>query len=546
MIKNENISASTKQVWSIRKRLYFLMIMTLTLLLIGIYFGFQAYKKISLIDSDNYQNIVNGKDLVADILPPPEYIIESYLMALEAITAKNTEKSKKNLDKLQKLEKEYLDRNKYWTVNLEEGELKRILVKESYEPAIEFYKIIKTKFSKALSENNYEEAKKILDEELHFLYEKHRKAIDEIVVSANDNIVEIQSKAEREVNFQKMIMPIIAAMMVISLVLGSILINQKIINELNSVANGLENGLAKGDLTNKFHENKNTEIGRIGSVMNSTTNKLNKMIIDIKMGSSKLGDAASQLSQVSKNLNLQSREGSNDVLNAKNSASGLSLNIETIASAMEEMSASIKEISQRTNSASDIAAQANTEALDISQTIVELNKNSTEISHIVNLINGLAQQTNLLALNATIEASRAGEQGKGFAVVAQEVKDLAFKTANATESISKQIESIQKNIKSTVDKIGVITEMVKQISDNQNLIAAAIEEQTVTSDEIAKNISSVSDQGRNMQSSVHQVNEKISEISKQAQNVLINSETLDQVSHNLHDQVNQFKCMSKI
>jgi len=48
------------------------------------------------------------------------------------------------------------------------------------------------------------------------------------------------------------------------------------------------------------------------------------------------------------------------------------------------------------------------------------------------VITEIAEQTNRLALNATIEAARAGAAGKGFAVVAEEIKSLAFQTADAT------------------------------------------------------------------------------------------------------------------
>jgi methyl-accepting chemotaxis protein len=118
----------------------------------------------------------------------------------------------------------------------------------------------------------------------------------------------------------------------------------------------------------------------------------------------------------------------------------------------------------------------------------KLGDSSAEIATVIKLINGIAEQTNLLALNATIEAARAGEAGKGFAVVASEVKELAQETARATEDISQRVEAIQADTSGAVEAISRISTVIGEINDFQATIAASVEEQTATTNEMNRNV----------------------------------------------------------
>jgi hypothetical protein len=162
--------------------------------------------------------------------------------------------------------------------------------------------------------------------------------------------------------------------------------------------------------------------------------------------------------------------------------------IEQAASGTEEMGASIKEIAKSVQDAAKVAATAVRAAETTNATISKLGDSSAEIGKVIKVITSIAQQTNLLALNATIEAARAGEAGKGFAVVANEVKELAKETAKATEYISQKIEAIQSETKMAVDAIAEIGTVINKISDYQNTIASAVEEQTATTNEISRNV----------------------------------------------------------
>ncbi|WP_315119159.1 methyl-accepting chemotaxis protein [uncultured Clostridium sp.] len=86
-----------------------------------------------------------------------------------------------------------------------------------------------------------------------------------------------------------------------------------------------------------------------------------------------------------------------------------------------------------------------------------LDTNSKEISKIIELITNISSQTNLLALNASIEAARAGELGKGFAVVAEEVRKLADETEDATKQIVPFIKEVQGNVYSIKNNMGELT-----------------------------------------------------------------------------------------
>src|SRR3954463_16597876 len=179
--------------------------------------------------------------------------------------------------------------------------------------------------------------------------------------------------------------------------------------------------------------------------------------------------------------------------------------VQTVSAAAEELSASINEIARQIKDSNDVAARAVHEAEATNGQVAALATAAQKIGDVVRLIEEIASQTNLLALNATIEAARAGEAGKGFAVVASEVKTLATQTSRATEEITSQIAAVQAATDNSVKAIDRIGKTIQSISSISGSIAAAVEEQTAATREIARNVEHAAQGTRNVTENIHAV-----------------------------------------
>jgi methyl-accepting chemotaxis protein len=226
----------------------------------------------------------------------------------------------------------------------------------------------------------------------------------------------------------------------------------------------------------------------IAETMNGVLEMLASPLQTVAQNSQTLASSAEELSAVSQQMAGNAEETAMQANVVSAASDEVSQNVGTVASGAEQMQASIREIAKNANEAARVAKNAVSVASQTNVTISKLGESSTEIGNVIKVITSIAQQTNLLALNATIEAARAGEAGKGFAVVANEVKELAKQTAKATEEIGQKIEAIQGDTKGAVKAIAEISGIINQINDISNSIASAVEEQTVTTNEISRSV----------------------------------------------------------
>lgn len=215
------------------------------------------------------------------------------------------------------------------------------------------------------------------------------------------------------------------------------------------------------------------------TAMRNIITSIEETAASLTASSSELMTTASDMSNTASRTNKESQV-------ASAAAEQVSNGVQTVATNIEEMVASIKEIGRSTSESSQMARTTLAKAQESNVTVAKLGSSSQEIGDVIKVISSIAQQTNLLALNATIEAARAGEAGKGFAVVANEVKELAKQTARATDDITNKIGAIQNDTKNAVEAIAGISAAVEKLNGISGVIAAAVEEQTATTNEISR------------------------------------------------------------
>jgi methyl-accepting chemotaxis protein len=217
-----------------------------------------------------------------------------------------------------------------------------------------------------------------------------------------------------------------------------------------------------------------------------------------------------------------------------------STNVETVAETTEQLAASINEISLQMQQSQSVAVRAGDEVEQTNQLMLKLSDSVGKIGEIVGLINNIASQTNLLALNATIEAARAGEMGKGFAVVAGEVKTLANQTAKATDEITAQISTVQQHTHEAVQAIGKISHVITEMTDISTAVAAAMQEQTAATGEIAGNVEQAAAGTRVVSSNIVAVEQAVADSGRAAEQIKTASLDLSQQAEFLNEEVSRF------
>ncbi|WP_051326797.1 methyl-accepting chemotaxis protein [Aliagarivorans taiwanensis] len=273
------------------------------------------------------------------------------------------------------------------------------------------------------------------------------------------------------------------------------------------------------DLSKRLDDGAKGDLGEIAHAINQFTLNLQGIFGKISNSASALGDSSDKISErANNNLQLVNQQGS-VCEQAVSAVQEMSHTADTVAQTTQDAASLTEQSTDRIDFCQQLVAQSSSsvtqlmnEVVQVEQAVESLGNDINSIVMALGAIDKLAEQTNLLALNAAIEAARAGDHGRGFSVVAEEVRNLADQTQTSTQGINEKLDNLQGGITAVTQAMSVakttcessnesniqskqsLEEMTQVIVDINHLntsIATAANQQSIASNEIAKNITTL-------------------------------------------------------
>ena len=458
------------------------------------------------------QKISQSKDIIADILPPPLYIIEAYAVLLQASEAKDGVQIREFEKKFRELETQYIEKHDKYSKELESGSLKELLLKTSYTPAMEFFQIAKEQvFPNLGTGKNTVDIKTIMATKIKEKYEIHRQAIDKAVEQANDRNDKDALYAEKSISFWNRLQLGFSISLIVLILVITFKVSKSIIDPTQNLVEIMKS-IANLDLTKRLKVSTKDEIGEIAEYVNIVVQNIHTVVKQVRLSTvqlhatgTEIAAAAAQHDSAIQEFGASSNQIASAVKEISNTGQELMNTVNSLRESSDNTSALAGEGRNSLNNMQSSMQQLSDATGSISTKLDMIRDKAGGIGTVVTTITKVADQTNLLSINAAIEAEKAGDAGKGFLVVAREIRRLADQTAVATLDIEQMVRHMQsavatgvmemdkfhQSVKSLINQVTEISGQMGMVIDHvQNLtiqfreVREGVEQQTIGAKQI--------------------------------------------------------------
>lgn len=471
------------------------------------------------------------------------YISDFHLNELRYITADTESKrsmADTEMNALKSRIQEAVDR---YTASVDPDETEDIGYINAVTSRWNEYLTVHNRMIDAANKGDYDAAMEILDNEAMTAYNAMTKALDTLTDYNSTGAYE----AGEDSALLYRVSVVISIVLVVMVITFGLTVAAAVAKSIHRPVEEIKNAavkMAQGNLDIQLDYNSQDELGVLSAQMKELVRKLKAIIDDENAFLAKLAASdytvesvcpgeytggfypllvsfnkiADKMNENFYQIGTSAEQVSNGAEQVANGAQALAQGSTEQASSVEELSSSINSISQQVNTNAEVARTASLKANEVGEGMQVSNKkmeemmeamtdisgSSREIGKIIKTIEDIAFQTNILALNAAVEAARAGAAGKGFAVVANEVRNLASKSAEASQSTSALIErSIKavengtriadetaKSLLQAVEGAKEATRIINQISEASEHQAKAINQVTIGIEQISSVVQS--------------------------------------------------------